>query len=211
MKKVFLLIISLICSAYFCMAVDAQQVEPQDQSKQAVTLPPPVKIEMEQFEKASSIVPSPTFKHLCYGGHVIGANTSYEVITQEPRTGIKIEGYPPLKMLGEGGGTGRAERLGIVYRVIFKKVRYDVTVDANRIIKSISTDDEKFITPEGIRVGDALEKVVKASGSKPVNMDMCFYDLKLKSGWHATFGQAEMKDDGSLADEAKVGGFFKRD
>jgi hypothetical protein len=204
MKKVLLPLLSLICSACFCLSVHAQQ---------GVALPPPVKISEEQVDKAASLVPSKKFRHICYGDPLERVNTSYEVVAQEPRMGIKIVGYPLPQKIGRGIGvySGKPEKQRLAYRIIFEEVKYDVTVDGNDMIKEISTDDAGFVTPEGIRVGDAQGKVVKVSGSKPVNMSMCFYDLKLKSGWHAIFGQADMKEDGSLAEDARVASFFKRD
>jgi hypothetical protein len=205
MRKALLPILSLTCLTWLCLNVQAQQSNGRSQSP---VLPPPVAVDAKQVEQATSVAPANRMNRPCYGDPIIGANPSYQVVKQEPQVGIKIKDYPsPMR----GGGTSRAEDVRIHYRVIFQDVKYDVMADGNGIIKSIGTDDESFLTPEGLRIWDGVEKVLKASEGNPVSKSLCSYDYKLKSGWHAVIGIQYILDDGSLTEDAKVTFFYKRD
>ncbi|HXT62887.1 MAG TPA: TetR/AcrR family transcriptional regulator [Pyrinomonadaceae bacterium] len=139
----------------------------------------------------------------CLGSPVYGGNTKYEEISQEPRPGIKAEGYP------KGANKKPAPReMLTVFLVVFKGVEYHVFVDADQIIQRITTSDHHFKTPEGVAVGDTATSVKPLAQATPANP--CGYSLELASGWIVDFGSNSEAANGSLSDDATVKSFSMR-
>jgi hypothetical protein len=182
MKKVLLFFSIIVCCASSPLPGSAQESKgPQKNSEAKADMP-------------------------CFGDPVIGGNTDYEVVKQNPKAGIKIEGYP--KSLNSGSNPSR---LDTVYRVIFDEVKYIVYVSPEETISTVQTRDANFKTPEGIKIGDPLKKVLDTAKADPVRVAECYYYVSLKSGWKALFGRKFITEDGQLLPEAVVTQFVLRD
>jgi hypothetical protein len=207
MKKTFALIFLVSCSTYFCLTTYAQQ---ESQNKTPLPLPAPRKIKPGKIEGNPQVLPPlRLIGQPCYGDYTIKANLTYEIVKQEPKIGIKAQGYPAYSGQKMNMGTSNPEGFRYDYRIIFDEVRYDVTVNMDHVIRRISTDAQTFKTPEGIAVGDSPSRVLKFSKGKPVNVKPCLYYIELKSGWRALFPQGDIMQDGTLAQDAKVVAFFR--
>ena len=142
----------------------------------------------------------------CLGAPVIGGNADYAEVKQRPEAGVKIEGYPKSLYSGRN-----PSRLDTAYRVIFDDVKYTVYVSPEETISTVQTLDSNFKAPEGIKVGDPLQKVLKIAKSDPVRVADCYYYVSLKSGWKAVFSNKFITEDGRLSPDAVVGEFIQRD
>lgn len=182
MKKVLLFFSMILCCASSPVPGSAQESKGQQKSPEA-------KADMP-----------------CFGDPVIGGNTDYEAVTQRPKAGIKIEGYP--KSLHSGSNPSR---LDTVYRVIFDDVKYIVYVSPEETISTVQTRDSNFKSPEGIKVGDPLKKVLDVAKAEPVKVAHCYYYVSLKSGWKALFGRKFITEDGHLSPDAVVMELVLRD
>jgi hypothetical protein len=130
---------------------------------------------------------------------------SFKPVKREPRIGDKISGYPKSRywlMI-------RSAQTDPAYEVSFNGIEYIVTVNDKRI-SAITTRDPRFQTPEGISVGDTLEKVLKISQSELGREPGWAFHVYLKSGWHAAFTQGDSMTEGELAPTAKVKWLFRR-
>jgi hypothetical protein len=77
-------------------------------------------------------------------------------------------------------------------------------------VKYISSSDQKFVTDEGLRIGDSWLKVKNISNSELVKETGWAFYIPLQSGWNAAFVIGESMTEGSLSEESQVGWFFKR-
>jgi len=96
------------------------------------------------------------------------------------------------------------------YEVSYDDIEYTICVNGNRIINYISTETPDFRTPEGIAVGNTLEKVLEVSQAKLVKEKGWAFVVPLKSGWKAAFIQGASMTEGELAPNAPVIWLFKR-
>lgn len=135
------------------------------------------------------------------------SKSSFKPIKREPRLGDKVSGYPKSKyqLMISSGQTDPA------YEVSYKGIEYRVTLNDDKRISAISTHDLSFKTPEGIGVGDTLEKVLKVSQSELNTERGWAFFVYLKSGWAAAFTQGDYMTEGKLAPTAQVKWLFQRD
>jgi len=91
------------------------------------------------------------------------------------------------------------------YRVDFRGVEYVAGVDAAHRIRYIETNDPKFRTREGLRVGATLGDVLAAGGREPVYEAGWGRWSLLQSGWCAFF------EPGDEAGTPRVLSYFRRD
>lgn len=128
-------------------------------------------------------------------------------VTVEPRLGAA----PPPKIPSEFRILAGSSQLSPAYRVRYQGVVYDVGTNQEGKIAFISTSESSFVTPEGIRKGDRLEKVRKLTGIKePASWEpgwSCF--IRLRSGWNAAFDFA--RDGKCDHGDSRVTWFFQRD
>jgi hypothetical protein len=86
------------------------------------------------------------------------------------------------------------------YNVLSKGIKYKIGVDQNNAIAFIYTDDKKFATPEGIKVGTNLMDALQLSPDSSLIVEngwVCY--IRLKSGWNAA-----LDDDSGMSIFAKV-------
>lgn len=71
-----------------------------------------------------------------------------------------------------------------IHGVMANGIRFSVDVECGReVIVFVQTEDEKFVTPEGVRVGQTLRDAVRAGGQVAADDGEC--RVKLPSGWDA--------------------------
>lgn len=93
------------------------------------------------------------------------------------------------------------------WEVAFERIHYIVTVDRDRKINYIETNDRKFKTREGLTVGNTLDDVLAAGGAPPVEEPGWGHYSVLQSGWSAIL----LQDTNSPSDPLRVVSFFRRD
>jgi hypothetical protein len=71
-------------------------------------------------------------------------------------------------------------------------------------INGIVCKDHRFVTPEGVRIGQTLKEVKDLTGGKYKTMPGFGYWVPLSSGWNAVFFQGASTTDGPLASDAQV-------
>jgi len=76
--------------------------------------------------------------------------------------------------------------------------------DSENTIRAIICKDKRFITPEGVRVGQSLKDVKRLTGGDYMTMHGFGYWVTLPSGWNAVFFQGSSATDGPLALDSKV-------
>ncbi|HET7228663.1 MAG TPA: hypothetical protein VFJ16_01540 [Longimicrobium sp.] len=94
-------------------------------------------------------------------------------------------------------------------RVRFQGVLYTVAVQGDTVVH-VSTADPGFSSPEGLRVGDSLQKVREHGGGEPGLMPGWGYTSALPSGWYAAFEAPERHPYPALSPDARVRWFFQR-
>lgn len=92
------------------------------------------------------------------------------------------------------------------HQIQYKSVTYSVTFDKDGIIRNILTNDQKFATPEGVRVGTDFKQIITKGGViKADTATGTLQQVLLKSGWYAVLQYTQ-----PFADTARVGGFYKK-
>ena len=76
-------------------------------------------------------------------------------------------------------------RMDSLYQVRFQGVLFDITVDRSGLTSYVSTSDESFSTPEGVRPGGALTDAMARAGANPILEPGWACHVRLPSGWHA--------------------------
>ena len=71
-------------------------------------------------------------------------------------------------------------------------------------INGIVCKDHRFVTPEGVRIGQTLKEVKDLTEAKYKTMPGFGYWVPLSSGWNAVFFQGASTTDGPLASDAQV-------
>jgi hypothetical protein len=95
------------------------------------------------------------------------------------------------------------------YDVRFQGVLYTFAVQRDTVVH-LSTADPRFQSPEGLRVGDSLQKVREHGGGQPSLMPGWGYQSALPSGWYAAFEAPDRHPYPDLSPEARVRWFFRR-
>ena len=94
------------------------------------------------------------------------------------------------------------------YRVVFHDVEYTAGIDPSRRIRFIETNDSRFQTREGLRVGATLGDVLAAGGRSPVYEAGWGRWSLLQSGWCAFFAAPSVTD---ALGAPRVLSYFRRD
>jgi hypothetical protein len=94
------------------------------------------------------------------------------------------------------------------YRVVFHDVEYTAGVDPSRRIRFIETNDSRFRTREGLRIGATLGDVLAAGGRSPVYEAGWGRWSLLQSGWCAFFAAPSATD---ALGAPRVLSYFRRD
>jgi hypothetical protein len=131
---------------------------------------------------------------------------TFKPVKREPRIGDKISGYPKstyLLMI-------RSAQTDPAYDVSYQGKNFTVTAN-DKIISYISTTDGGFKTPEGIGVGDTLEKVLSLPQRKLIREPGWAFYVYLESGWYAAFTRGEYMTEEELSPTAMVKWLFRRD
>ena len=131
---------------------------------------------------------------------------TFKPIKREPRVGDKISGYPKFTRLLMIGSS----QTDPAYDVSYQGKNFTVTAN-DKIISYISTTDASFKTPEGIGVGDTLEKVLSLPQRKLIREPGWAFYVYLESGWRAAFTRGEYMTEEELPPTAKVKWLFRRD
>ncbi len=98
------------------------------------------------------------------------------------------------------------------YKVRFQGVVYLVALQGGGEVVHVHTDDPRFQSPEGLRVGDSLQRVRELGGGKPVARPFWGdYVSALPSGWYAAFSLPERPPYPDPLPEARVRWFFQAD
>lgn len=149
---------------------------------------------------------------------------------RELELGMKLPGTPPKMFtpITQSMGTPSPDRPGIWYgggpiiaglEAEWAGVKGMIGADTKTwVITYISTSDLAFVTPEGLRVGDSAEKVLKVSGGEVIKENDYVFYVRLPSGWHAKFEQVEydangkliVVTNGRLKPDTKVVRFYKK-
>jgi len=127
-------------------------------------------------------------------------------LSKEPTLGMRL----PFKRRSNALLMTASGSLDPSYEVEFRGIEFTVCARKDRLITHVSTNDRRFRTPEGIAVGDSLQKVLKVSNSELAREPGWAFYMQLESGWIAGFTQGESMTDGELPSEAKVKFLFKR-
>ena len=126
-------------------------------------------------------------------------------LSAEPTLGAVLPATP-------GGSSaflaGVAQQSWTGHRVAFHEVEYVAGVDMARHIRYIETNDPRFRTREGLRVGATLGDVVAAGGREPVYEAGWGRWSLLQSGWCAFFAASSASDP---AGPPRVLSYFRRD
>jgi hypothetical protein len=96
------------------------------------------------------------------------------------------------------------------YMVVVKDVVYDVAINQDSIIVFIGTSDTNFRTPEGIKVGTPLSKVLSLTQEKLFEERGWAYHVRLPSGWRAAFTVGHTMTDNTPSEDEPVKWLFKR-
>lgn len=126
-------------------------------------------------------------------------------LKSEPAVGMKLpfnRRSTTLLMTGSGG-------LEPAYDVKHNGLEFTVCAHKDMLIHYVSTNDPRFLTPEGIAVEESLKRVLETSNGKLIKEPGWAFYVSLKSGWNAAFVQESMTE-GELLPEAKVRFLFKR-
>jgi hypothetical protein len=136
--------------------------------------------------------------------------------TQEASKRFKLRSQPELGMklpfnrrLTTLLMTGSA-RLEPAYDVEHHGLEFTVCPYRDMLIHYVSTNDPRFITSEGIAVGESLKRVLEISKGELITESGWAFYVSLKSGWSAAFVQGESMTEGELLPDAKVNFLFKR-
>ena len=147
---------------------------------------------------------------------------------QEPELGMKLPGKPPRygRIIMETGTPAPNDPgmwiskgdIFIVYDIKWAGIK-GIIGEKDWVINYISTSDPAFVTPEGIKVGDSAEKVLKISKAEVVKANDYVFYIRLPSGWRAEFrlpveydanGKLKAVTNGQLSPDTKVIGFDKK-
>ena len=95
------------------------------------------------------------------------------------------------------------------YKVRFQGVIYTVVIRGDEVVH-VTTYDPRFQSPEGLRVGDSLQRVRELGGGEPVARPYWGdYMSTLPSGWYASFALPARLPYPDLSPEARVQSFFQ--
>ncbi len=76
----------------------------------------------------------------------------------------------------------------VCYKLLYKKVRYEVTLTKDRRIDYVGTSDLNFVSPEGVNVNAKFSAIPNPRNGKVIESDLWWSKyLKLQSGWYAAF------------------------
>jgi hypothetical protein len=90
-------------------------------------------------------------------------------------------------------------QMGLTYGLLAAGVHFNVMVEAtNSTVRSISTEDLNFSTPEGARLGDSISRLIRMPG-RWVSPQSTYL---LESGWLARFYSEKVFQFEKLADGA---------
>lgn len=149
-----------------------------------------------------------------------GADTEIIFLNKPPRAGLKIKvDKKPEELI-----LTTHSQIDPAYTVAFEGVLYKVAITADRgddgkarygevSVKKVFTYDKTFKTPEGLKIGDTLEKVLTFTGDAPYLEPGWGFYVKLPSGWYACFGMKDNfinEDNGpTLKPDAEIGWFVR--
>lgn len=125
-------------------------------------------------------------------------------LSAEPTLGALLPVTGPSSDFVVGG----AQQSWTAYRVAFHDVEYVAGVDPAHRIRYIETNDGRFRTREGLRVGATLGDVLAAGGREPVYEAGWGRWSLLQSGWCAFFAAPSAVD---AAGSPRVLSYFRRD
>jgi hypothetical protein len=108
-----------------------------------------------------------------------------------------------------------------MYEVTAEGLDITVCVDSVHRIRWVSTADTDFVSPEGLRVGDPIERALVAADAGVISEPGWAWYVRLPSGWNARVaGVVETRDGPRLffpqhdapdpPSGAVIGDFFKR-
>ena len=126
-------------------------------------------------------------------------------LSAEPTLGALL---PVSDAQSSGFIVGGAQQSWSAYRVVFHDVEYTAGVDPSRRIRFIETNDSRFRTREGLRVGATLGDVLAAGGRSPVYEAGWGRWSLLQSGWCAFFAAPSATD---ALGAPRVLSYFRRD
>ena len=75
------------------------------------------------------------------------------------------------------------------YTLNEKGIEYIICLNAGKKIEYICTEDKKFVSPEGLKIGDTLKRALTATPDNLIIERGWAYYVKLPSGWNASFTQ----------------------
>lgn len=123
--------------------------------------------------------------------------------------GMKIAAVPSAKPCGTLLMVSPGSMLQ-EYEFVRGEIRFRAGVDQAGIVVYLATSDPAFQTPEGIRVGTLLEKVLPlATGAMKKESGWAYY-VTLPSGWNTAFTQGETMTEGTLPATSSVRWLFRR-
>ena len=97
-----------------------------------------------------------------------------------------------------------------IYVFYEKGIKYTISLDKQNKINYISPEDKKFISPEGLHVGDTLKQTLAVTSHSSIKERGWAFYVRLPSGWNAAFTQGPTWTEGELKDTTIIKWFFKR-
>lgn len=97
-----------------------------------------------------------------------------------------------------------------VAEVLLRGVHYTLGVDRDQTVMYVSTEDQDFVSPEGVRIGQRYEDVRQVAASDLIRERGWAFYMALPSGWNAAFVQGNTMTEGELSDDTPVCFLFVR-
>lgn len=92
----------------------------------------------------------------------------------------------------------------------YNGVDYNICLDVARNVIFIFTNDKKFLSPDGYRVGYTFSKLTKSSVVKKAFIPGYGVEILLPSEWKATFLDSPTLQNGDVSDTSTIKSFYKR-
>jgi hypothetical protein len=107
------------------------------------------------------------------------------------------------------------------YSTVIDGVGFAIAVDDDAVVRFVSTTDPRFVTPEGLHVGDGVATALGAAPTETIQQERGWgYYIALPSGWYAFIDDCRTDSSGyvglnlgtrPLQADARVMMFFRRD